>query len=109
MQLDYAIIHKDWRNVIHDVHTLPGAALNSNHYLVIFIPRAREVRVFGCKVPPKLVAQWSEGRKHIIGQVELYAVVLARTLWSHYINSERCIFFCRSLGCPECLHQLELD
>ena len=34
VQLDYAIIHKDWRNVIHDVHTLPGAALNSNHYLV---------------------------------------------------------------------------
>ena len=34
MQLDYAIIHKDWRDIIHDVHTLPGAALNSNHYLV---------------------------------------------------------------------------
>ena len=34
VQLDHAIIHKDWRNVIHDVHTLPGAALNSNHYLV---------------------------------------------------------------------------
>ena len=37
---------------------------------IIFIPR---VRVFGCKVPSELVAQWSEGRKHIIGQVELYA------------------------------------
>ena len=34
VQLDYAIIHKDWRNIIHDVHTLPGVALNSNHYLV---------------------------------------------------------------------------
>ena len=34
VQLDYAIIHKDWRNIIHDVHTLPGTALNSNHYLV---------------------------------------------------------------------------
>ena len=34
MQLDYAIIHKDWRNIIHDVHTLPGVSLNSNHYLV---------------------------------------------------------------------------
>ncbi|CAE7374522.1 jockey\pol [Symbiodinium natans] len=34
VQLDHAIIHKDWRNIIHDIHTLPGAALNSNHYLV---------------------------------------------------------------------------
>ena len=30
VQLDYPIIHKGWRNIIHDVHTLPGAALNSN-------------------------------------------------------------------------------
>ena len=30
VQLDYAIIHKDWRNIIRDVHTLPGAAFNSN-------------------------------------------------------------------------------
>ena len=34
MQLDHAIIHKDWRNITHDIHTITGAALNSNHYLV---------------------------------------------------------------------------
>ena len=34
VQLDHAIIHKDWRNIIHDIHTITGAALNSNHYLV---------------------------------------------------------------------------
>ncbi|CAE7610120.1 Pol, partial [Symbiodinium sp. CCMP2456] len=34
VQLDHAIIHKDWRNIIHNVHTIPGAALNSNHFLV---------------------------------------------------------------------------
>ena len=29
----------------------------------------------------------------MIGQTELYAVVLARKLWASYINNSRCIFF----------------
>ena len=77
---------------------------------VIFIPRTKEVRVFGCRVPPKLVAQWGEGRKHIIGQVELYAVVLARTLWSDYVNSERCIFFVDHSGVlSACINSNSID
>ncbi|CAE7260206.1 Pol [Symbiodinium natans] len=34
VQLDHALIHKAWRNLIHDVDTAPEAALNSNHFLV---------------------------------------------------------------------------
>ncbi|CAE7330879.1 crop [Symbiodinium microadriaticum] len=34
VQLDHAIIHKDWRSIVHNIHTIPGGALNSNHYLV---------------------------------------------------------------------------
>ena len=48
---------------------------------------------FGCHVPSKLVSQWAEGRKHIIGQIELYAVVLARVLWSKHLSNSRVIFF----------------
>ena len=77
---------------------------------VIFIPRTKEVRVFGCWVPPKLVAQWGEGRKHVIGQVELYAVVLARTLWSDYVNNERCIFFVDHSGVlSACINSNSID
>ena len=77
---------------------------------VIFIPKTKEIRVFGCKVPPRLVAQWSEGRKHIIGQVELYAVVLARTLWSDYVDSERCIFFVDHSGVlSACINSNSID
>ena len=34
VQLDHVITPIQWRNIITDVSTVPGAALNSNHYLV---------------------------------------------------------------------------
>ncbi|CAE7763885.1 SLC24A2 [Symbiodinium sp. CCMP2592] len=54
--------------------------------------------------------QWAEGRKHIIGQVELYAVVLARILWSSYIGGERCIFFVDHSGVlSACINSNSID
>ena len=38
------------------------------------------------------------GKKHLIGQTELYAVVLARKVWASYINNCRCIFFIDHAG-----------
>ena len=51
-------------------------------------------RAFGCMLPQKLVVSWSKsGKKHLIGQTELYAVVVARSIWAEYIDDSRCIFF----------------
>jgi len=77
---------------------------------VLFVPGTGEIRTFGCKVPDKLVNSWAEGRKHIIGQVELFAVVLARTLWSKYINGQRCIFFVDHSGVlSACINSNSID
>ena len=63
---------------------------------VIFIREATQIicRAFGCALPTDVVEMWARsGKKHLIGQTELYAVVLARKLWASYINNSRCIFF----------------
>ena len=51
VQLDHAIIHEDWRNIVHNIHTIPGAALNSNHFLVKvdLLLKAKEAK----RTPPK--------------------------------------------------------
>ncbi|CAE7721851.1 SLC24A2 [Symbiodinium sp. CCMP2592] len=77
---------------------------------ILFVPGKGVARAFGCRVPTKLVRQWAEGRKHIIGQVELYAVVLARILWSSYIGGERCIFFVDHSGVlSACINSNSID
>ena len=51
-------------------------------------------KVFGCHVPPALLREWREsGKEHLIGQVELYAVALARELWKMDLKDRRAIIF----------------
>ena len=51
-------------------------------------------RAFGCILPRSLVEQWAKtGKRHLIGQTELYAVVISRLVWAKYIDNQRCIFF----------------
>ena len=63
---------------------------------VIFVREASHIvcRAYGCILPKDVVKAWARtGKKHLIGQTELYAVVLARKLWASYIDNSRCIFF----------------
>ncbi|CAE7605292.1 SLC24A2 [Symbiodinium sp. CCMP2592] len=55
--------------------------------------QAFKVRTFGCKVNDDLVSKWSSEKRHLIGQTELFAVVLARSLWSQYLANKRTLFF----------------
>ena len=64
----------------------------------VLIAPGSKPRVFGAKVPEALIQRWARGRKHIIGQVELYAVVLARVLWSRAIGGNRVFFFVDHTG-----------
>ena len=40
-----------------------------------------------------LVSRWMDGKKHIVGLVELYAVVLAIYHWDIFLKGRRVIFF----------------
>ena len=68
---------------------------------VIFVREGSHVtcRAFGCVLPQRVAEMWAKtGKKHLIGQTELYAVVLARKVWASYINNCRCIFFIDHAG-----------
>ena len=63
---------------------------------VIFVREGSYVtcRACGCVLPARVVEMWAKpGKKHLKGQTELYAVVLARRACASYINKCRCIFF----------------
>ena len=60
---------------------------------VLLVPSTGLKLAFGCHVPRKLVGQWAERRKHVIGQIELYAVVLARVHWAKHLGNARVVFF----------------
>ena len=55
---------------------------------------ALKVRAFGSVVPSFLLDTWhAQGKRHLIGQVEMFAVLLARACWAPYINGSRVIYF----------------
>ena len=53
-----------------------------------------QVRAFGAVVPSVLLDTWyAKGKRHLIGQVEMYAVLLARSCWADVLDGSRVIFF----------------
>ena len=48
---------------------------------------------FGGRLPDNLVEQWRRNKRHIIGLVELYAVVLARAIWKEFLHGQKIIYF----------------
>ena len=53
---------------------------------------AREV--FGCDVPGDIIEGWqSEGKTHVIGLIELYALVTALNTWKSFLGNDRVILF----------------
>ena len=46
-----------------------------------------------------VVDRWmASGKKHLIGLVELYAVVLARFVWGDFLDNRRAMFFIDHVG-----------
>ncbi|CAE7252934.1 SLC24A2 [Symbiodinium sp. CCMP2592] len=73
--------------------TASGGHLATVGGVLIVRGRHPQVRTFGCKVNDDLVSKWSSEKRHLIGQTELFAVVLARSLWSQYLANKRTLFF----------------
>ena len=60
----------------------------------VLIKEGSDVRVFGCHVPEALLQFWHDyGKEHLIGQVELFAVVIARILWKELLHNRGVILF----------------
>ncbi|CAE7406578.1 unnamed protein product [Symbiodinium sp. CCMP2592] len=51
-------------------------------------------RYFSCSLPDELIRRWGAGgKKHLIGPVELFAVVTARVVWREFLDGARTLFF----------------
>ena len=72
-----------------DCHTVGG---------VLVFPDDTSPRFFGANVPRSLVDDWFSAMKHIIGPVETYALVVARSVWHQHLVGKRCIYFCDNYG-----------
>eukprot|EP00435_Cladocopium_sp_Y103_P004644 s2855_g1.t1 len=53
----------------------------------VLLCEGMQCRVFGSHVPPELLEKWhAAGKEHLIGQVEMYAVAVARALWKQVLQ-----------------------
>ena len=59
---------------------------------------SKQVRFFACEVPPELVRAWAGDMKHIIGPVEAYAVLVARTVWHQFLANKYVVFHVDNYG-----------
>eukprot|EP00439_Symbiodinium_sp_Y106_P024490 s3279_g2.t11 len=61
---------------------------------VLFPPGHGRAQVFGCAVPEPVLAHWrAAGSHHVIGIVELYAIVVALRHWRRLLRGRRTIVF----------------
>ena len=62
-----------------------------------------QFRYFSCHVPQCLVDTWMANSKHVIAMVELYAVVVARFVWSKFLGGRKAIAFVDNESAKEAL------
>ena len=56
---------------------------------------ANHTLIFGATVPDKMLHTWTEGgqKEHVIGLVELYAVLVALRSWKVHVAGQRVLLF----------------
>eukprot|EP00973_Karenia_brevis_P002349 316089-Karenia_brevis.AAC.1 len=61
---------------------------------VIILPSGR-LEAFGAEVGEDLVEEWKSkaSQDQVIGQAEIFPVLVARLTWKHYLKGRRVIFF----------------
>lgn len=65
-----------------EVHTIGGVLIDD-----------KDVLYFGFHVPDPLVELWLSSAEHIIGMVELYAILVARVVWHDRLVSRKSLVF----------------
>ena len=79
--------------------------LNENKAMIggVLISYNSPCRVFGCHVPQELLDAWrGAGKNHLIGQVELYAVLIARYVWREQLHNRKVILFIDNWAVLDC-------
>lgn len=70
----------------------------------VMLRHGHKPEVFGCKVPTELLQRWhAAGKQHLIGQIELYGVLLAKHTWSRELSNRRSFFFIDNWGVLDCV------
>ena len=73
----------------YDVDGLAVASIGA----VLMSPTG-EVLVFGARVPPTVLKAWQvDGKVHVVGLIELYALLVAVKTWGHLWENQRVICF----------------
>ena len=70
-----------------------GASEGSDHTIGGVLVNGDSVEYFSCRVPDALVVEWQAVYKHVIGLVEMYAVLVASSLWSDALTGRRAMYF----------------
>ena len=61
---------------------------------VLFRPCAGGALFFSCEVPAPIVARWtSGGKRQVIGQAEVFPVLVAKLTWAEQLKGMRNIYF----------------
>ena len=97
-------IQASWREAPFLVFT--DGALESDATIggCLFAPDGSEPEVFGVTVPPELLLRWrSKGAHHVIGIVELFAVIVALRHWRHILRGRRSLIFIDNWGALDVL------
>ena len=75
----------------------PGSDVSAEVGGVMFCPTSigsLQFRASGVGVPSLPLDTWySKGKRHLVGQVEMYAVLRARSCWANALDGPRVIFF----------------
>ena len=70
-----------------------GASEGSMHTIGGVLVDGTDVEFYACSVPEALVTAWKSIYSHVIGPIEMYAVLVAAKLWKSRIHGKRCVFF----------------
>ena len=70
-----------------------GASEGDDHTIGGIVSNGDQLEYFACRVPDPLVREWFASYKHIIGLVEMYAVLVAADVWADLVKGRRVIYF----------------
>lgn len=69
----------------------------------VLIEKRKRPRVFGAEVPKCLLQRWFDsGKQHLVGQVEMYGILVAKYNWRKILTGRRVILFIDNFAVLDC-------
>ena len=70
-----------------------GASEGDDHTIGGLVVDGQDIEFFSCRVTEALIEKWQSIFSHVIGLIELYAVLVAASAWASKITGRRSLFF----------------